>query len=195
MSATLQNYQDLPGQQRFYPSYFPESADHLMRLANQAVARANIPSEIMTREECLNSALYGIARGWDKYNRKLWQSSLEWLSMQAYYQIKNDCDKRLRTLNQEPTADNLDQMESPKTVTPLEAMVAEESAEGVEALLSVLSKRDRKIVTRIVFHGDSCRAVARRLGIKFGEVKKRYQSALDKMRLVAVIAAEAVEDS
>ena len=77
------------------------SDEHILHLAKQAVAKVRVPPGIMTYEERLASALYGIANGYWKFNPENFQSTREWLSMQAYYQIKTDAAKRTRTLSRE----------------------------------------------------------------------------------------------
>lgn len=182
-------------QMMLYETRFPASDEHLMRLANSAIRRANIPPEIMTYDECLSSALTGIAVGWERYNRQNWQSSLEWLSMQAYYQIKTDCKKRVREMQRENQSEDISWIESPKTLSPPQEMILEERSEAVNALLSILSRRDRVIVTRIAVHGENFKTVAKRCKISLYQVKKRYLAALDKLRLVAIFAAEIVKDA
>lgn len=182
-------------QMMFYETRFPASNEHLMRLANSAVRRAKIPSEIMSYDECLSSALLGITIGWERYNRRNWQSSLEWLSMQAYYQIKSDCKKRMRELQRENKAEDVSWIESPKTLPPLQEMIREERAAAVNAMLSILSRRDRMIVTRIAIHGENYKTVAKRCKISLLQVKKRYLAAIDKLRTFAISAAEVIKET
>lgn len=184
---------DCPGQLRFYETRLPLSAEHYMRMANQAVTRANIPPSVMSRDECLDSALYGIALGWERYNKDAWQSSFEWLSMQAYYQVKNDYKKRLRELQKMVPVEDLSRVPS-QTLSPGQEMESEEESEAVSALLSVLPRLDRAIVKRIAIHGDNWKRVAKRFSLRMGEVKKRYFEALEKLRVVAIAAAEATEE-
>lgn len=182
--ARKKRHRECKEQRRLYETEMPASEEHLMRLANQAVTRARIPPEIMSREECLDSALYGIAVGWKRYNPNIWQSSLEWLSMQAYYQVKSDCKKKLKTLNRENGTDDLEWVVCPRSHHPLDAMAREEAAAKFNALLSVLPKRDRAIVTRIAVMGETFKAVAKRHRLKRGEVMRLYAASLDKLRAV-----------
>ena len=181
---------DCPGQLRFYETRLPLSEEHYLRMANQAVTRANIPPSVMSREECLSSALYGIAVGWERYNEDAWQSSFEWLSMQAYYQIKNDYKKRLRELQRTMPVEDFAWVPS-QNKTPGQEMECEEESEAVSALLSVLQPLDRDIVRRIAVNGDNWKRVAKRFRLRMGEVKKRYFAAIEKLRVVALAAAEA----
>ena len=185
---------DCPGQLRFYETRLPLSDEHYMRMANQAVTRANIPPSVMSREECLESALCGIAIGWERYNEDAWQSSFEWLSMQAYYQIKNDYKKRLRELQMAMPVEDFSWIPS-STLSPQQEIEREEQSEAVSALLSVLPRLDRAIVKRIAIHGDNWKRVAKRFRLWMGEVKKRYFGSLEKLRIVALAAAEASEDA
>lgn len=178
-----------------YETRFPASDEHLMRLANSAVHRANIPPEIMSYDECLSSALLGITIGWERYNRRNWQSSLEWLSMQAYYQIKSDCKKRMTELQRENKAEDVSWIESQKTLTPPQEMIREERSAAVNALLNILSRRDRVIVTRIAIYGENYKTVAKRCKISLLQVKKRYLAAIEKLRLIAISAAEVVKEA
>lgn len=172
----------------------PLSAEHYMRMANQAVTRANIPPSVMSREECLESALYGIVVGWERYNEDAWQSSFEWLSMQAYYQVKNDYKKRLRELQRTVPVEDFSWIPS-QIPSPGREMESEEESEAVSALLSVLPRLDRAIVKRIAIHGDNWKRVAKRFRLRMGEVKKRYFGSLEKLRVIALAAAEATEEA
>lgn len=178
-----------------YETRFPASDEHLMRLANQAIRRARIPADIMTYEECLSSALMGITVGWERYNRRNWQSSLEWLSMQAYYQIMSDCKVRVREMNRNQSVEDITRYESVKTPSAIKEAEREERAQAVNALMSVLSLRDRKIVTLIAVDGLNYKATAKKLRMRLFEVRKRYLAALDKLRLVGLYAAETVRES
>lgn len=184
---------DLPGQLRFYETRLPLSNEHYQRMANQAVTRANIPPSVMSRDECFASAMYGIALGWERYNKDAWQSSFEWLSMQAYYQIKNDYKKRLRELQQTKQIDDFSWISS-QTATPDKEMEREEQSDALNALLSVLPRLDRAIVKRIAINGDNWKRVAKRFHLRMGEVKKRYYASLEKLRAVAISARESTED-
>ena len=185
---------DCPGQLRFYETRLPLSAEHYMRMANQAVTRANIPPSVMSRDECLSSALYGIVVGWERYNEDAWQSSFEWLSMQAYYQVKNDYKKRLRELQRTVPVEDFSWIPS-RIPSPDREMESEEESEAVSALLSVLPRLDRAIVKRIAIHGDNWKRVAKRFRLRMGEVKKRYFGALEKLRIVALAEAEATGEA
>lgn len=184
------------GEQRcFYETRFPASDEHLMKLANKAVSKARIPASIMSYDECLSSAYLGIMKGWEKYDANAWQSSLEWLLMQGYYQILSDAKKTTRNLSREIPREDFDYEEDSERPSPLEQLEEEEREDAINALLSVLSKRDRIIVRRIAIYGESAQKVSRRLKLKRSEVKKRYAEAIERLKLIIVAAAESVEDS
>lgn len=168
--------------------------EHIMRLANQAVAKAKVPSEVMSYDDCLESALYGIAEGYRKFQEDNFQSTREWLSMQAYYQIKTDLRKRLKKASREAPLENEDALESERTRTTLEEMEHEERAQALETLLSTLKRREMAIVTRIAIDGETFTQVAKSLRIKRTEVQKRYKDSLDFLRSTALLAAASMDD-
>ena len=168
--------------------------EHILRLANQAVAKAKVPSDVMSYDDCLESALYGIAEGYRKFREDNFQSTREWLSMQAYYQIKTDLRKRLKKASRETPLENAEALESERTRTTLEEMEHEERAHALETLLSTLKRRERLIVTRIAIDGETFTQVAKSLRMKRTEVQKRYKDSLDFLRATALLAAASLED-
>lgn len=167
--------------------------EHLMRIANQAVAKVKVPPEVMSYEECLESALYGIAEGYRKFREDNFQSTREWLSMQAYYQIKTDLRKKLRTASRETPLDAPEKRRSERTKTPDEEMEHRERAHALETLLSTLKSRERAIVTRIAINGETFSQVAKSLRMTRYEVQKRYRDSLDFLRAAALFAAASIE--
>lgn len=167
--------------------------EHILRLANQAIAKAKVPSDVMSYDDCLESALYGIAEGYRKFREDNFQSTREWLSMQAYYQIKTDLRKRLKKTSREAPLENADALESERTRTTLEEMEHEERAHALETLLSTLKRRERLIVTRIAIDGETFTQVAKSLRMKRTEVQKRYKDSLDFLRATALLAAASME--
>ena len=170
------------------------SDEHILRIANQAVAKVKVPPEVMSYEECLESAMFGIAAGYKKFVADNFQSTREWLAMQAYYQIKTDLRKKLRTSSRETTLETPKKNPSETTKTPDEEMIHEELAHALETLLSTLKSRERTIVTRIAICGDTFTQVAKSLRMKRSEVQKRYRDSLDFLRATALLAAASVED-
>lgn len=166
------------------------SDEHILHLAKQAVAKVRVPPGIMTYEERLASALYGIANGYWKFNPENFQSTREWLSMQAYYQIKTDAAKRTRTLSRETAIEEPERIIATGTKTPQRQIENEEKAEAVRKLLLTLNRRDRAIVTRVCLQGETFTRVAKSFRMSRYEVQKRYKEAMGRLREVAVYATE-----
>ena len=166
------------------------SDEHILHLAKQAVGKVRVPPEIMSYEECLESALFGIANGYRKFDPENWQSTREWLAMQAYYQIKTDAGKKTRNVSRETAIGEPERLAAERTRTPDEELVLEEKSESAEKLLARLDPRERTTVTLICLRGQTLTQVAKRFRMKRSEVQRRYRDALDRLREIAVQAGK-----
>ena len=162
------------------------SDEHILHLAKQAVAKVRVPPGIMTYEERLASALYGIANGYRKFDPENWQSTREWLAMQAYYQIKTDAGKMTRTLSRETTIDEPERIVAERSITPERQIESEEDAETLRKLLDTLDRRDRAIVTRICLNGQTFTQVAKSFGMKRSEIQRRYKEAIGRLQEIGM---------
>lgn len=177
--------------------------EHILRIAHQAVAKARIPSEVIPYEDCLDIALMGIARGYEKFNRDKngeynpyanWGSKIRpWLSMQALFAIRDEAKKRRIELSRQTLLEETEFLEDQETLTPLDEMIQEERTQAAETLLSCLKKQDRDIVRRICIFGESIAHVAKRFRLKRKEVEKRYNDSLDYLRSVSLAAYECLK--
>lgn len=162
--------------------------EHILNIAHQAVIKAKIPTEVMSYDDCLDMALFGIAKGYDKFNRDKqgvydkyanWGSKfVPWISMKAFYAIKDEARKRSLNNTRETPLEESEQREARDTKTPLEERYAEERNSAVRKLLSCLRKKDREIVSRLCLDGESVNKVAKRLNKKRKAVEKRYNDLL-----------------
>lgn len=158
--------------------------EHLLRLAKQAVKKAKIPPGVLSYDECLSAALFGIANGYKKFQEDQWRSTREWLSMQALYQIRMDAKKAALNASREITSDCFDWTAAPLSLTPLEDSIESENTICLETLLKTLPQREEKIVRAVALGGESFASVARRLRLPRTQVIRTYRSALRRLRQI-----------
>ena len=173
---------------RYLNSPPPLTDEHILNIAHQAVVKAKIPAEVMSYDDCLEIALFGIGKGYDKFNRDKegvydkyanWGSKfIPWISMKALYAIKDEARKRSLNNSRETLIEELEQREASDTKTPIEDRYIEERNSAVRRLLSCLHKKDREIVQRLCISGESVNKVARLMNKKRKAIEKRYSDLL-----------------
>ena len=156
------------------------SADHLANIAKNAVLRAKIPFDKMSFEDQISSAYFGIAKGLENFQPGAWQSSRVWLSMQAYFQLKNDFKRAVQNRQREMPIIEETSANSAE-LPPLDMSILDEDRERFYRAFNRLSKRQQKIVWASAVNGEHFSHIAAQMNLSRTLVIREYRKAVSAL--------------